>query len=61
MKRGSAIFLEPGVICVKLKKMFSMLFLTILGPFGHPQMDPKRDPKAPKWVEWMTQCQYASK
>jgi hypothetical protein len=35
---------------------FFKLFWVILGPFGHPQMDPKRLPMAGKWAKCMARC-----
>jgi hypothetical protein len=40
----------------KNRKQFFMRFFYILGPFGHPQMDPKRYLKAQKWAGGMAQC-----
>ena len=36
--------------------VFFMLFFVILELFGHPQMGPKRFPKARKWAGFMAQC-----
>jgi hypothetical protein len=37
------------------RKQIFMLFLAILGLFGHPQMDSKRYTKAGKWTGCTTQ------
>jgi hypothetical protein len=37
------------------RKQVFMLFISLLGPFGHPQMDPKRYPNAPNWAGGMAQ------
>ena len=35
---------------------FYSFFFYILGPFGNPQIEPKRYPKACKWAGGMAQC-----
>ena len=47
------IFMQIGFSQVKTHKGCFWLFLAIFGPFGHPQIEPKRYSKAHKWTGHM--------